>query len=148
MTSVALPVGRDRNPLRTLAWAGIVLGLAAAFVALPPIAARSWVPSAILALLAAFAGVFALTRGERRFGWYAVAAAVGGLKDSVVNQVTGLHVPPRDPHASSVATPRRRRYESRHPMHKREPLPRGCSRPLSTDTASAPPRSYPNDAIP
>ena len=79
MTSVALPVGRVRNPLRTLAWAGIVLGLAAAFVALPPIAARSWVPSAILALLAAFAGVFAITRGERRFGWYAVAAAVGGL---------------------------------------------------------------------
>ena len=42
MTSVALPTGRIRNPLRTLAWAGIVLGLLSAFVALPPITARSW----------------------------------------------------------------------------------------------------------
>ncbi len=32
-----------------------------------------------------------------------VAAAVGGLKDSVVDQVTGLHVPPRDPHATAGA---------------------------------------------
>lgn len=32
-----------------------------------------------------------------------VAAAVGGLKDSVVNQATGLHVPPRDPHATAGA---------------------------------------------
>lgn len=32
-----------------------------------------------------------------------VAAAVGGLKDSVVDQVTGLLVPPRDPHATAGA---------------------------------------------
>ena len=38
MTSVALPgAARIRNPLRSLAWSGIVLGLVAAFVALPPI---------------------------------------------------------------------------------------------------------------
>ena len=58
VTSVALPTGRVGNPLRTLAWAGIVLGLASAFVALPPISVRSWVPSLFLALLAALAGVF------------------------------------------------------------------------------------------
>ena len=76
MTSVALPAAVvRRNPLRTLAWAGIVLGLVSAFVALPPISSRSWVPSLILALLAALAGVFAITRGERRFGWYAIASA-------------------------------------------------------------------------
>ena len=69
MTSIALPTERLRNPLRTVAWVGIVLGLVAAFVALPPISARSWVPSAILALLAAVAGVFDITRGEKRFGW-------------------------------------------------------------------------------
>jgi simple sugar transport system permease protein len=79
MTSVALPVERLRNPLRTLCWVGIVLGLAAAFIALPPIGTRSWVPSAFLALLALLAGLFAITRGERRFGWYAVAAALGGF---------------------------------------------------------------------
>ena len=33
MTCVALPLGRLRNPTRSLAWGGIVLGLAAAFVA-------------------------------------------------------------------------------------------------------------------
>ena len=79
MTSVALPTGRVGNPLRTLAWAGIVLGLASAFLALPPISVRSWVPSLLLALLAALAGVFAITRGEKRFGWYAIAAALLGF---------------------------------------------------------------------
>ena len=79
MTSVALPSGRIRNPLKALAWAGIVLGLLGAFVALPPITARSWIPSLFLGLLAALAGVWAITRGERRFGWYAVAAAALGF---------------------------------------------------------------------
>ena len=79
MTSVALPTGRIRNPLRTLAWAGIFLGLLSAFLALPPITVRSWIPSLFLGLLAALAGVWAITRGERRFGWYAVATAVLGF---------------------------------------------------------------------
>ncbi len=79
MTSVALPTPLVRNPLRTLAWAGIVVGLASAFVALPPISARSWVWSLLLALLGLLAGVFVITRGERRFGWYAVAAALLGF---------------------------------------------------------------------
>ena len=79
MTSVALPTGRVRNPLRALAWAGIVLGLIGAFVALPPITARSWIPSLLLGLLAALAGVWAITRGEKRFGWYAVATAALGF---------------------------------------------------------------------
>lgn len=79
MTSVALPVSKAGNPLRTLAWAGIGLGLVSAFVALPPISSRSWVPSLLLALLAALAGVFVFTRGERRFGMYAVATALLGF---------------------------------------------------------------------
>ena len=79
MTSLALPTGRVRNPLRALAWAGIVLGLVGAFVALPPISARTWIPSLFLALLAALAGVWAVTRGEKRFGWYAIATAALGF---------------------------------------------------------------------
>ena len=79
MTSIALPVDRLQNPARTLAWGGIVLGLVAAFVALPPIAARSWIPSLLIALAALAAGVFAIMRGDRRFGWYAIAAAVFGF---------------------------------------------------------------------
>jgi general nucleoside transport system permease protein len=79
MTSLAVAGRRIQNPLRALAWAGIVLGLLAAFVALPPITARSWVWSLLIGLLAALAGVWAITRGERRFGWYAIVAAVLGF---------------------------------------------------------------------
>jgi glycosyltransferase involved in cell wall biosynthesis len=46
-----------------------------------------------------------------------VASSVGGLIDTVVEDVTGLHVPPRDPHAVAEAVglllaepDRRRRY--------------------------------------
>ena len=66
MTSMALPVDRLQNPLRTLAWVGIVLGLAAAFVALPPISARSWLVSAFLGLLAG-ASLITYARGDVRF---------------------------------------------------------------------------------
>ncbi len=79
MTTLAVAPGRIRNPLRALAWAGIVLGLIGAFIALPPVTTRSWVPSLLLALLAALAGVWAITRGEKRFGWYAIATAALGF---------------------------------------------------------------------
>jgi simple sugar transport system permease protein len=90
VTSVAVSAPRIRNPLRTLAWAGIVLGLLSAFIALPPITARSWIPSLFLALLAALAGVAAITRGERRFGWYAVAAAFAGFALAYLATLSGL----------------------------------------------------------
>jgi ABC-type uncharacterized transport system permease subunit len=76
MTSIALPRPRVDNGLRKLAWAGIGLGLLSAFIALPPVSVRSWVPSLLLGLLALLIGVFVFTRGERRFGWYAVGAAL------------------------------------------------------------------------
>jgi general nucleoside transport system permease protein len=79
MTSVAVSGRRIENPLRALAWAGIALGLVAAFVALPPITARSWIWSLLIGLLAALAGVWAITRGERRYGSYALVAAVLGF---------------------------------------------------------------------
>jgi simple sugar transport system permease protein len=75
MTTLAVATDRIRNPLRALAWAGIGLGLLGAFIALPPVTARSWIPSLLLGLLAALAGVWAITRGEKRFGWDAVATA-------------------------------------------------------------------------
>jgi simple sugar transport system permease protein len=79
MTTLAVTTERIRNPLRALAWAGIGLGLLGAFIALPPVTARSWIPSLLLGLLAALAGVWAITRGEKRFGWYAVATAALGF---------------------------------------------------------------------
>jgi simple sugar transport system permease protein len=79
VTSVALPVGRIQNPAKTVAWVGIVLGLLAAFVSLPPISARSWVPSLLIAIIAVAAGVYALREAERRFGSYAIVAGVLGF---------------------------------------------------------------------
>jgi simple sugar transport system permease protein len=53
------------------------------FVALPPILARTPVPSVVLGLAGAAAGGYAASRGDRRGGWGAVAAgvigAIGGI---------------------------------------------------------------------
>jgi general nucleoside transport system permease protein len=68
---------------RHVAWAGIALGVLAWFVALPPILARTPVPSVLIGLVAVAAGGFAIAGGERRAGGGAVAAglvgAVGGI---------------------------------------------------------------------
>jgi simple sugar transport system permease protein len=66
---------------RRLGWGGVVVAIAAFFIALPPIAVRTPVPSLLLALVAAGMGVAALRGGERRPGWTALAFAVlcGGL---------------------------------------------------------------------
>lgn len=80
MTSVALPlVARLPGGLRGLAWIGIALGLVAAWLGLPPVQLRTWVPSLLLALVAVAIGVAVAIRGERRFGAFAVAAGVLGF---------------------------------------------------------------------
>ena len=80
MTSVALPIAaRMPNALRRVAWIGIVVGIAAAWMALPPLTLRSWVPSLVLALIAVMLGVGVAIRGERRFGGFAIAAGLFGF---------------------------------------------------------------------
>ena len=51
-----------------VAWIGIVLGIAGAWLALPPITARSWVWSLVVCLIAVMLGIGVAIRGERRFG--------------------------------------------------------------------------------
>ena len=63
---------------RTAAWAGIVLGVLAAYVALPPLLIRTPAVSLVLAAVGIAAGVYATRRGEKRLGWIAVAIAVLG----------------------------------------------------------------------
>jgi general nucleoside transport system permease protein len=63
---------------RTAAWAGIVLGVLAAYVALPPLMIRTPVVSLLLAAAGAAAGYYATREGEKRLGWIAVAVAVLG----------------------------------------------------------------------
>jgi ABC-type uncharacterized transport system permease subunit len=63
-------------------WAGrvgIVLGLAAFLVTLPPFRANApWVP-VLIGLLAFAAGIWALSRGQRRPGWTAIGFGIVGI---------------------------------------------------------------------
>jgi ABC-type uncharacterized transport system permease subunit len=64
---------------RQIAVGGIVLGCFAFLVALPPITARApWWPP-LLGVLAIAAGIWSVTRGARRLGWFAVAAGILGI---------------------------------------------------------------------
>ncbi len=90
MTSVALPVtARLPSGFRTVAWIGIVVGLVAAWLALPPLTVRSWVPSLVLALIAVMLGTGVAIRGERRFGGFAIASGVARLRDRVPRHALG-----------------------------------------------------------
>ena len=62
-----------------IAWAGVVAGLLATFVALPPIEARSAIAPAVIGLAAVAAGVWTWIAGERRVAGYAIAAGVLGF---------------------------------------------------------------------
>jgi simple sugar transport system permease protein len=74
---------------RTVAWAGIALGVLAAYVALPPLLIRTPVVSLVLAAAGVAAGVYAAREGERRMGWIAVAVAVLGAILAVMAAKSG-----------------------------------------------------------
>jgi general nucleoside transport system permease protein len=63
---------------RAVGAAGVVLGLLALWIALPPINARNPLIPVAVGLLALAAGIWATSRGQRRLGWGAVAAGVAG----------------------------------------------------------------------
>jgi simple sugar transport system permease protein len=72
-----------------LGWIGIVLGVVAWFVALPPLLIRTPVPTILIGVAAALLGVAALRGGERRVGWGAVVAGVLGAIGGVVATRSG-----------------------------------------------------------
>ena len=74
---------------RTAAWAGIVLGVLAAYVALPPLMIRTPAVSLVLAAVASAAGVYATRQGEKRLGWIAVVIAVLGAILGVIASKSG-----------------------------------------------------------
>jgi general nucleoside transport system permease protein len=75
---------------RHVGWAGVALGFLAFFVALPPLTIRSPIPTVVLALAAAAAGVWALRGGERRLATGALAAAVVGLAGGIAATQSGV----------------------------------------------------------
>jgi ABC-type uncharacterized transport system permease subunit len=69
---------------RTAAWAGIVLGVLGAYVALPPLMIRTPVVSLLLAAAGVAAGYYATREGQPRLGWIAVAISVLGAILAVI----------------------------------------------------------------
>ena len=64
---------------KRVAIVGIVFGVIAFWSAIPPFTARSIAVPFLFGILAACAGVWAVTRGRRRAGWGAVASGVLGI---------------------------------------------------------------------
>jgi simple sugar transport system permease protein len=66
-------------PPRAAAIAGIVLGIFAVWLAIPPWTTRSPVVPLVVAVLGAAAGAYGLVNAERRLGWWAVGVSVAGI---------------------------------------------------------------------
>jgi general nucleoside transport system permease protein len=64
---------------RAAAIAGILVGLAAFWIALPPLNIRSPLWPALIGIVAVALGAWAVSRGVKRLGWGAVVAGVGGI---------------------------------------------------------------------
>jgi general nucleoside transport system permease protein len=92
MSTAVATAERERAGLspRHVAAAGIALGVLAWFVALPPVLARTPVPSVLIGLLGAAAGGWAVARGEKRVGWGAVAAGVVGAIGGIAATRSGV----------------------------------------------------------
>lgn len=64
---------------RGIAWLGILVGLAAFWVALPPLKLRTPILPLLIGLVAIGLGIYAVRRGVKRIGWAAVVAGIGGI---------------------------------------------------------------------
>ena len=89
MSASTIAARRIAVSARTAAWAGIVLGLIAAYITMPPIMIRTPVVSLVLAAAGVAAGVYAAREGERRLGNIAVAMAVLGAILAVIAVKSG-----------------------------------------------------------
>jgi ABC-type uncharacterized transport system permease subunit len=76
------------NP-RWAGWAGVALGVVAAYLTLPPLSVRSPVPSIVVGAAAIGLGLAARSAGERRLGWGALASGVAGIALALVFAKSG-----------------------------------------------------------
>jgi general nucleoside transport system permease protein len=95
---VSVATEAERRPRRFATWAtvgivGIALGILAFWVALPPVEVRTAFVPMVVGAMAALLGVGALTRGERRIGWGAVASGVIGMAaGAAATQASAQHL--------------------------------------------------------
>ncbi len=75
---------------RRIAIAGIVLGAAAFFVTLPPFTSRSIGVPFVLGFLGALAGFWGVTRGQRRFGYWAIGLSLAGIAAGIWIQTKSI----------------------------------------------------------
>jgi simple sugar transport system permease protein len=75
---------------RAVAWAGVLIGIFAALVSLPPIGARSPVFPIVIGLIAMTIGVGSWLRGERRVGIYAILAGLFGFGIGYLGTVSSV----------------------------------------------------------
>ena len=71
--------GRLPSTERTIAGAGVAIGIVAALLMVPPITLRSPIVPIVLGLVAVTIGIGSWIRGERKIGGYAIGAGVAGL---------------------------------------------------------------------
>ena len=83
------PVTRLTTP-QAIGVLGIVLGLIACWLALPPIHARGLGWPAVFGILALAAAITSITRGGGRAGWGAAATAILGMSLGIAAQQSGL----------------------------------------------------------
>jgi ABC-type uncharacterized transport system permease subunit len=76
------------NP-RWAGWAGVALGVIAAYLTLPPLLVRSPVPSIVVGAAAVGLGLAVRSAGHRRLGWGAVASGVAGAALALVFAESG-----------------------------------------------------------
>jgi simple sugar transport system permease protein len=81
----------DRFPRgsRIIGYIGIVLGLLAFYLALPPVVSRNPIVPIVIGFLAVAAGIWSVTRGEKRLGWGAVASGILGMVGGVLATRSG-----------------------------------------------------------
>ena len=89
MSAATMAATRSGVTATAIGWFGVALAVLAWFITLPPLLARTPVPSILLAVVAVTAGALAARGGERKLGYGAIVAGVLALTGAVVATSSG-----------------------------------------------------------
>jgi ABC-type uncharacterized transport system permease subunit len=91
MSAVAARMGRvEWGSPRTAAWAGIVVGLLAFWLMLPPVKLRAEIVPVLVGLVAIALGGYAISQGVKRLGWSAVFSGLLGIALGILATRSGV----------------------------------------------------------